>query len=1106
MNSADYKTLDSPGDPAIPEKILEFQVPATIDWSTLRLRVENIQTSTLSGKFFLGASPPEIVEGYGCDPIIEWGIGKNIVEGRNSYVYGTDAFYPAQSLVLLPYTVRQERQHSTVNTNSYARVGFRPLQYNPVRQELTVVEAATIRLTYEFSRDISFLKSDSDTYDFVIITTNNIVSNSEKLDNFVALKEFEGYDVLVVTESDYGGLAGAETADKIRRWLIDNDVPMGIEYVLLIGDPNPDDPSDSWVNIPSDPLDAVGDIPMKMSWVGYMNWKSWDDWAYHGYPTDMYYADLSGDWDLDNDGIYGEDIQITNPASPYPGEAGFDDGTYSVVWTGQLDVPDTTTYRFHTFSDDGVWLEVDGSTVLNNGGPHDWPINEFSNVALTAGKVDITLEYDNFGGDGIIRLWWHTPFLAEGDANYVNEIIPSSRLFDGSDVSGGLDGEYFTNSSFTAPAAHTRKDATIDFIWATGDLGPGGVDYGAENFIGRIPVYNNDYAQLDDILDKIITFETDPGDISWRDSFLVAVHPLTDTTPAYQYGEEVVDDITDPAAFTRYRIYHDDYSGSGGPTPEDWPSSAQKVRNEWANGYGIVTWWTHGSREGASHVFDTGSIPFLDDTLPAFTYQATCLNGYPEHDNNLGYALLEHGAVATVSATRVSSGSRDNWTYDSTKSANPNWGYKYIQHLVTDGYTAGRSLYNAKDDVTSISRNLMNYNLYGDPTITLSDIIANSPPIADAGGPYEVDEGSDVTLDASGSSDPDGSPLTYEWDLDNDGEYDDATGVTTTYHGIDDEVVIIGLRVSDGIFEETDTATLTVLNVSPEVTATCGMTIDENQEASLGISIHDEGILDTFTVEVDWGDGSPPTVLNPGDDGDAVVNLTHLYLDDDPTGTPSDIFSISVTVTDDDGGTGSDGDIVTVNNVNPLITVFEMGQPNPQFVLPIVHELTFTGDFVDPGTLDTHVILWQFGDGDTASSLVTTHTYMIPGTYTASLNIVDDDTGVDVEMMEVVVVDEFGALDDLDAYIQGLPEEAFKSNPVQKKKTLKNMISAVRSMLTNSEYNGAIHDLKSNIRAKADGLVDGKENNDWIVDLEAQQHICMKIDDLNAYLAYLLGS
>jgi len=1112
MLASGYSTLNSPGNPSLPEMILEFRVPSTIEWSTLQLSVLSQQQAPLPGSYNIDACSPEIVEGVGRAPLIEWGIGKRIVNGRNVIVYDADAAYPAQSVELLPYTVRQERVNGETSTNHYARVAFRPFAYNPARQELTLIEGATLQLTYEYAEETSLPRIQADTHDLVIITTNNIVAHSEKLDNFIALKEFEGYDVLVVTETDYGPLAGAETADKIRQWLINNDAAMGIEYVLLIGDPNPDDPSDAWVDVPSDPFDAVGDVPMKMSWIGYTDWEAWRDWAYHGYPTDMYYADLSGDWDLDNDGLYGESIDIANPASPYPGEAGFDDGTYSVIWDGQLEIPHSTTYRFHTFSDDGVRLEVDGTVVFVNRGPHDWPINEFSSdlgnsgdLWLAAGKYDITLEYDNFGGDGIIRLWWQTPTLADNDPNYLEQIIPAARLFDGSDVSGGLDGTYYTDSSFTT-VGHTRKDPTIDFVWATGDLGPGGVDYGAENFVGRIPVYNHDYAQLDDILDKIITYETDQGDISWRESLLVAVNPLSTTTPAYQYGEQVIDDITDPAGFVNYRIYNDDYSASGGPTPEDWPSTIPKVRDEWSNGYGVVTWWTHGSPEGASSVFDTGAIPSLDDTTPAFTYQATCLNGYPENDNNLGYALLEHGAIATVCATRVSSGSRGDWTYDPNSSANPNWGYKYLQHLLIDGYTSGQALYNAKDDVTSISRNLMNYNLYGDPTITFSDIIANSPPIAAAGGPYHVDEGSDVTLDASGSSDPDGYLLTYEWDLDNDGEYDDATGVTVTYHGIDDASVIIGLRVSDGVFEETDTTTLTVHNVAPEVTATCGMTIQENREASLDISIHDEGVLDTFTVEVDWGDGSPHTVVTPGDDGDAVVHLLHLYLDDNPSGTPSDTYSITVMVTDDDDGTGSDSDTVTVVNVNPEITLFEMGQPNPQFILPVVHELTFTGDFVDQGPLDTHAILWQFGDGDTASTLLAAHTYMAPGSYTASLTILDDDTGVDIETMEVNVVDEFGALDDLVAYIQGLPDDAFKLPPLQRKNALVNMLSAVRDMLTYQEYNGAISDLTSNVRAKADGLIDGNEKDDWIVDLAAQQHICMKIDDITAYLAYLLDN
>ncbi len=53
-------------------------------------------------------------------------------------------------------------------------------------------------------------------------------------------------------------------------------------------------------------------------------------------------------------------------------------------------------------------------------------------------------------------------------------------------------------------------------------------------------------------------------------------------------------------------------------------------------------------------------------------------------------------------------------------------------------------------------------------------------PTADAGGPYRVDQGSDVTLTAT-ATDPLGGPVTYAWDLNNDGVYDDATGPTVTY-------------------------------------------------------------------------------------------------------------------------------------------------------------------------------------------------------------------------------------------------------------------------------------------------------------------------------------
>lgn len=98
-------------------------------------------------------------------------------------------------------------------------------------------------------------------------------------------------------------------------------------------------------------------------------------------------------------------------------------------------------------------------------------------------------------------------------------------------------------------------------------------------------------------------------------------------------------------------------------------------------------------------------------------------------------------------------------------------------------------------------------------TITASTSITvlnvNRPPIADAGGPYSTFIGISVPFDGSGSSDPDGTPLTYDWAFG-----DGATGVgPAPMHAYAAPGTYgVALVASDGSLTTTATTTAAILD------------------------------------------------------------------------------------------------------------------------------------------------------------------------------------------------------------------------------------------------------------------------------------------------------
>ena len=196
--------------------------------------------------------------------------------------------------------------------------------------------------------------------------------------------------------------------------------------------------------------------------------------------------------------------------------------------------------------------------------------------------------------------------------------------------------------------------------------------------------------------------------------------------------------------------------------------------------------------------------------------------------------------------------------------------------------------------------------------LTTFELNANTPPTANAGGPYTVGEGGSVVLSGAASSDPDQptASLTFKWDLDNDTIFDDATGITTAFSasGVDGigQVVTVGLEVSDSDgASDTTTTTVTINNVAPSVTAALdlpevllGLTVSTNTTFS------DPGLTDSpWTYMITWGDTS--TDSGSTSNQSAAIVESHVY-------SAPGMFTVGVCVTDKDSGAGCDSTMINV--------------------------------------------------------------------------------------------------------------------------------------------------------------------------------------------------
>jgi hypothetical protein len=222
-------------------------------------------------------------------------------------VYASDAVYPEQAISL--------QGTSWMRKYSIADIQVTPVRYHPIAGRIEVCRSMTIRVDTTSGREPSLeelAESDceedvkgivenfeqarpwyeqasvtaseklasegtEDGCDYMIITTELLAAAVEPLRSY---KESLGLSVQVRTmEWIEANCSGVDGAEKVRNFLKDNYASMGIEYVLIVGA-------------------HYYEVPMRQACVSLA--------GSSGIFTDYYYSDLSGDWDLNDDGKYGQ--------------------------------------------------------------------------------------------------------------------------------------------------------------------------------------------------------------------------------------------------------------------------------------------------------------------------------------------------------------------------------------------------------------------------------------------------------------------------------------------------------------------------------------------------------------------------------------------------------------------------------------------------------------------------------------------------------------------------------------------------------------------------------------------------------------------------------
>jgi Tol biopolymer transport system component len=283
------------------------------------------------------------------------------------------------------------------------------------------------------------------------------------------------------------------------------------------------------------------------------------------------------------------------------------------------------------------------------------------------------------------------------------------------------------------------------------------------------------------------------------------------------------------------------------------------------------------------------------------------------------------------------------------------------------------------------------YELYDNANFNYDIAVMN----ADGSGQTNITN-SIASYDTAPSYSPDGQHITYT----SNGEI-----CVMTYGGVGEIAITDG-----GTNVANQNSTWSPANDVPLLEdVSVDAVVNEGGVAKVTGVIADDNTLDSHSIAVSWGDGLPTYLEIPA--GTTSFEATHVYVDDAPVGTASDDFEVLVSINDHRYGFDNVTKNVTVKNVNPELSNLSLTPST----ITVGKAFRLRGDFADPGyhgsvNDEGLTVTIAFDDGQTNVSNNTApgvidifHTYQTVGNHTITVKVTDNDLGVTIQTIPVVV-------------------------------------------------------------------------------------------------------